>query len=139
MSNMCFTATTMNQISRSLETQKYHNRNVIWTANLDTMEYFNIVNSQLQYVGFGKAETIRDKITNIIRRVICLAIMSNQALSIVWFCAFEAETFGDFMNPLLMFFNATTCITIYLMVCRQSERFNELFDLLQRNMEKCTY
>lgn len=103
------------------------------------MEYFDKINGQFQFLGFGKRENPTDRIKSNIRQIICVAILSNLALSVFWFCAFDATAFGECGNSLLMLFNAITCIISHQRVCRLSHRFNEVFDNIYTSIQKREY
>lgn len=91
------------------------------------MQVLATVRDSLQFLGIARNECSNTKIENIIRRIICVFIMSNAAISVMWFVIFEAKTFSEYANPLLLLITVYVCILIFYIMLQQSERFEKLF------------
>lgn len=100
------------------------------------MAVFVEVKTLLTFLGFNRSKNNRIKITNLIRRVFCIIILLNVNSSLLWYVAFEAETFTEYADPMFILFSGTTCISLCLVLSCQIDRFEELFDRFDAKIEE---
>lgn len=101
------------------------------------MKIFVTARESLQFLGIGRIESPNSKTENIIRRIICLFVMLNAALSVMWFVIYEANTFAEYANPLLLLITVIVSILIFYIMLQQSGRYENLFeDLLSKIQER---
>lgn len=96
-----------------------------------TMNVFVSARDLLKFTGVGRIESPNklNKIESIIiRRIICLIILLNVTVTVLWFILFEAKTFSEYANPIFVLLTNIACILLFQIFVQQSHQYENLFD-----------
>lgn len=95
-----------------------------------TMNVFVSARDLLKFIGVGRIERPNklNKIERIIRRIICLIILLNVTVTVLWFILFEAKTFSEYANPIFVLLTNIACILLFQIFVQESHQYENLFD-----------
>lgn len=100
------------------------------------MDIFVKLKKLLGIFGFQRTKDAAEQVTNTIRRMCCMLLITWMTLAILWFVLYEAQTFSDLANPMFVLCNGVNCVVVYSAFLQRSSQFLDLFDALQSEIEQ---